>query len=232
MKKFFLNLILKLGLQPGQKTVARQLRQPSGKLGVAVGNKMNKGNASLYDWVLEQMNIADNSRLLEIGYGNGNLFTKVFAQAQNIHITGLDFSEEMYKQAVNNCQTQIQQKQLDLHFGGSDAMPFADNSFDAVYCCNVVYFWENPQAHLAEVYRVLKPGGKFFAGIRTKQTMLLMPFTQYGFALRENHEWEEVIQQSPLKLVGMPIGHEPEMSMNAKQFTPECACIIAQKRGN
>ena len=38
-------------------------------------------------------------------------------------------------------------------------MLFPDASFDAVLCVNVVYFWENPAAHLREILRVLRPGG-------------------------------------------------------------------------
>ncbi len=78
-------------------------------------------------------------------------------------------------------QTNIADGKLILQLGSSDKLPFADNSFDKVFCINVVYFWDEPQKHLQEISRVLKPGGKFYATIRTKESMELMPFTKYGF---------------------------------------------------
>lgn len=71
----------------------------------------------------------------------------------------------------------------------SDKMPFADNSFDKVFCINVIYFWEQPAEHLKEIYRVLKPGGKFYTTIRSKESMAEMPFTKYGFNMYSQSEW-------------------------------------------
>jgi hypothetical protein len=61
------------------KMLARQLRQPSGKLGEAVGKKMNESNAYLYDFVFDAMQIKDNQNILEIYFFKflirSNLFT-------------------------------------------------------------------------------------------------------------------------------------------------------------
>ena len=40
------------------------------------------------------------------------------------------------------------------------ALEFADNSFDFVYCHTVLHFTADPAAMIAEIRRVLKPGGK------------------------------------------------------------------------
>jgi SAM-dependent methyltransferase len=57
--------------------------------------------------------------------------------------------------------------------------------FDRIFCINVIYFWDDPAAHLREVRRVLKPGGTFTAVFRTRAAMVKMPFTQFGFAMYE-----------------------------------------------
>ena len=40
-------------------------------------------------------------------------------------------------------------------------LPFADASFDAVFCVNAVAYWKHPVQVFAEVRRVLRPGGLF-----------------------------------------------------------------------
>ena len=42
-----------------------------------------------------------------------------------------------------------------------DDLPFADSSFDVVTTVESFYFWPNPECDLAEVWRVLRPGGRF-----------------------------------------------------------------------
>lgn len=47
------------------------------------------------------------------------------------------------------------------YVGFGDKLPFADHSFDVVICDNVLEHLENPLQVYTEVFRVLKPGGKF-----------------------------------------------------------------------
>lgn len=41
------------------------------------------------------------------------------------------------------------------------SLPFPDNSFDGVICLRVLRYFHSPHLFISEVYRVLKPGGKF-----------------------------------------------------------------------
>ncbi|MFY9556309.1 MAG: class I SAM-dependent methyltransferase [Blastocatellia bacterium] len=52
---------------------------------------------------------------------------------------------------------------VDVYFaaGVGEMVPFEDNSFDAVLCYDVFEHVQDPEKTLAEVYRVLKPGGLF-----------------------------------------------------------------------
>lgn len=140
MKKLFIAILRKLGFGPSPQKIAAQLRQPHGKMGVEVGKRMNQGNAFLYDFVLQHIKVSDGNHLLEIGYGNGNLFEKVFSVANNLTISGIDFSETMYTEAKANNAGRIADGSLKLEFGSSDKMPFGDNSFNVVYCANVCIF--------------------------------------------------------------------------------------------
>jgi len=132
------------------KAMARQLRKPSGAMGNKIGEMMNKANAFLYDFAFDCMKIKPGEAILEIGFGNGNFFEKVFAKADGLQLSGIDFSETMVKGATKKNQSLITSGKLQLQHGSSDLLPFADNSFDTVFCINVVYFWDTPQTHLQE----------------------------------------------------------------------------------
>lgn len=215
-------------MQPGPEQVAAQLRKPEGELGTAVGYSMNKTNAPLYDLVLETMQITNGDSILEIGFGNGKLFDKLFSVANDLQVAGLDYSADMVSEATGNNAGPIQDGRLALKQGNSDAIPFADTSFDKVFCCNVIYFWDEPAAHLKEIYRVLKPGGIFYAGFRSRSSMQAFPFTQFGFTLYEAAEWEALIRANGFIHRGTTEGTE-HLETDDGHFELTAYCVAAKK---
>jgi ubiquinone/menaquinone biosynthesis C-methylase UbiE len=214
---------------PSPQQVARQLRQPSGMLGRKVGEKMNEANESLYDFTLECMDLADGEAVLEIGFGNGKFFDKIFAEARDLKLAGIDFSSEMMKAATRNNRDAIAAGRLDLRFGSSEKLPFPDAAFDKVFCINVIYFWEDPAPHLKEILRVLKPGGKFYASIRQKQTMDKMPFTRYGFVKYTEEEWEKVLEDHQFAFQEVVPIQEPAFAGDEERERLLSLCFIAVK---
>ena len=87
------------------------------------------------------------TRVLDLGSGTG----AAFQQLQNLEVTAIDPDEKMLQ--LNKFKNKI--------IGGAENLPFPDNSFDSVYCAFVWRNLNNPKSGLQEVYRVLKPGGKF-----------------------------------------------------------------------
>ncbi len=220
-KKFFLQLKFKM--------MAKQLRRPDGAVGHKVGEMMNKANEFLYDFTSDTMQLTGNEAILEIGFGNGKFFDKLFAKANNLKITGIDFSETMFTEAQKKNKASIADGRLQFQLGSSDNMPFADNSFDKVFCINVVYFWDEPQKHLQEISRVLKTGGKFYAVIRTKESMERMPFTKYGFTAYTEEQWKELVNKNKLNYVKAEQVDEPLVEFENKPFRIQSLCLIAEK---
>lgn len=203
------------------KTIAKQLRKPGGLLAGKVGKEMNISNSFLYDFTIKTMQLQDHESILEIGFGNGKFFDKIFSIANDLEISGLDYSPEMVKAAtVNNLSTSASGK-LTLRLGSSDNIPFPGNSFDKIFCINVIYFWEQPAAHLKEIHRVLKPGGRFYTSVRRKESLVQMPFAKYGFKIYDQEEWITMLESSLLQFV--QIEEAPE--------EPGAAlCIVAEKK--
>jgi ubiquinone/menaquinone biosynthesis C-methylase UbiE len=212
------------------KIIAKQLRRPSGILAGKVGKKMNKTNGFLYHFTIKAMNLKDNESILEIGFGNGIFFDGIFSKANNLKISGLDFSPEMVKVATANNPATTNSGKLSLRLGSSDNIPFPDDSFDKVFCINVIYFWEHPAEHLKEIYRVLKPGGTFYTSIRKKESLVQMPFAKYGFNIYTQDEWIKMLEAHRLHFVHTTkTENEPDAKFDEKLYKMESLCIVAKK---
>lgn len=212
------------------KLIAAQLRTPSGLLAKKVGNKMNKSNQLLYELVLDQIKIKQGAEILEIGFGNGKLFNTIFSKAKDLKIYGLEFSRPMFQEASKYNQNLIKNGKLVLSLGSSDRMPFVDDQFDAVLCINVIYFWENPEAHLQEIYRTLKPKGKLFVGIRPQAILASLPFSKFGFHLRPENEWIKIFLQNGFLLQDSLTQNEPLLQMGRKSFPMQGLCMVFEKK--
>lgn len=101
----------------------------------------------------EAARIQPGSQVLEIGSGPGHVADRL-VQAGAI-VTGVDFSPKMVEVA--------QSKYPEIAFRQADAeqLPFEAGSFDAVVANFVVHHLARPEKVFREVYRVLKPGGRF-----------------------------------------------------------------------
>ena len=85
--------------------------------------------------------------VLDLGSGTGASYTDLI----NFDVTALDPDEQML--SLNNFEKKI--------VGKGEELPFNENSFDNVLCCFVWRNVDDTEKALSEVYRVLKPGGKF-----------------------------------------------------------------------
>ena len=60
-------------------------------------------------------------------------------------------------------------------------LPSPDCSFDKAYSINTVYFWESLDDEMAEIRRVLKPGGLFINALYTNEALDNFPHTKFGY---------------------------------------------------
>ncbi|MFH1465227.1 MAG: methyltransferase domain-containing protein [Pseudomonadota bacterium] len=90
------------------------------------------------------------TRLLDLAVGTGLVSRHLRPRVG--HITGLDITEAMVAQARDAVD--------ELVISPAETMPFADGTFDAVVCRQGIQFMDLAPA-LAEVHRVLRPGGRF-----------------------------------------------------------------------
>lgn len=100
--------------------------------------------------------IPTNGKVLEIAPGPG-YFSIELAKLGNYQISGLDISKSFVDIARKNAaQTGLK---IDFREGNASAMPFKDNTFDFIFCQAAFKNFSEPVKAIAEMYRVLRPGG-------------------------------------------------------------------------
>lgn len=107
------------------------------------------------------LNLSSGQHILELGFGTGESLVELSALAPGARLSGAEVSPLMLATARRRLRW-CGKKEIALHLYAGK-LPFADASFDVVYCESVLAI--QPDAVLtglfAEIYRVLKPGGVF-----------------------------------------------------------------------
>ena len=105
-------------------------------------------------------------RILDLGCGTGDLTIDIARLAEKeLEITGLDYSQPMLERARRKADQAGVGKRVNFLHGEATQIPFPDGHFDCVTISfafrNLTY--KNPLClpHLAEVKRVLRPGGRY-----------------------------------------------------------------------
>ncbi|HET6345280.1 MAG TPA: class I SAM-dependent methyltransferase [Myxococcota bacterium] len=94
-------------------------------------------------------------RWLDVGCGNGAFTETLIARTAPAAISGLDPSEGQIAYA----RTRTRLAMADLRVGDAQSLPYDDGTFDAAVMALVIAFVPDPGAAVAEMARVVKPGG-------------------------------------------------------------------------
>jgi SAM-dependent methyltransferase len=99
-------------------------------------------------------------QVLDVGCGPGHLANRL-AREHGLEVTGLDLDPAMIERARANAErADIAERRPAFVLGGVAAMPFPDASFDLVVSTLSMHHWADAAAGLAEIGRVLGPGGR------------------------------------------------------------------------
>jgi ubiquinone/menaquinone biosynthesis C-methylase UbiE len=113
-------------------------------------------------WVFDQFDVPPESRVLDLGCGPGDLWSENLDRIpEDWDATLSDFSMGMLQEAqANLCDSQWR---FEFEVIDAQAIPFEDDSFDAVIANHMLYHVPDRAKALGEIRRVLRPGGRFYA---------------------------------------------------------------------
>ena len=165
------------------KFIAGQLRKPNGLFGKYILTyALNKSNKLMNERVLHLLQVEDNDRILEIGFGGGYLLEKICQSAISEKVTGVDFSNDIVDAGKNRLAQYIKSGELDLVCADVNQLTFKANSFNKICTVNTIYFWSNVTRILKELIITLDSKGLIFICFSTEEAMEdFHKVTQHGF---------------------------------------------------
>jgi len=101
---------------------------------------------------------AAEGAVLDVGCGPAEVLVRLARLSPTLRLTGVDVDAPM----IDRARRKAAKAGVSPTFVVADAasLPFEDASFDLVTSSFAVHHWPDPHAGLAEVMRVVKPGGK------------------------------------------------------------------------
>jgi len=148
---------------------------------------------------------------LDVGCGGG-ILAEEFA-GMGFQVTGIDPSE----QSLTTARRHAQAMGLSIQYreGTGESIPFADNAYPVVYCCDVLEHVRDLPKVISEIYRVTKPGGVFFFDTlnRTFISKLVaikiwQEWKSMAFMPPRLHEWRMFIRPEELRGLLVQAGFE------------------------
>jgi SAM-dependent methyltransferase len=142
---------------------------------------------SYYPWLYEAAEFRrhQGEHVLEIGCGTGCDLLQ-FAR-HGAYAVGVDVTPEhlrLARERVNGCAQVLE--------GDATRLPFPDGSFDYVYSCGVLHHIDKPRRVVEEIFRVLRPGGRF-----NVQVYACWSWAHLVYRLKHGRQWKLHVENSP-----------------------------------
>jgi arsenite methyltransferase len=124
-----------------------------------LGDELHPGGAATTRRALELIGVGRDDRLLDVASGTGSS-ALLTARELGCDVVGVDYSERAILSANAAADAEAPAPTVGFVQGDAESLPLPDGSFDAVLCeCSLSSFPDKPRA-LAEIRRVLRPGGR------------------------------------------------------------------------
>ncbi len=127
--------------------------------GAAYEEFMGKWSSLVGDTFLDWLAPSSGLRWVDVGCGNGVFTERLIGRCAPVDVQGVDPSPEQ----VAFARTRLAGRAAAFQVGDAMALPFADAAFDAAMMALVIFFVPDPAKGVAEMARVVKPGGSVCA---------------------------------------------------------------------
>jgi ubiquinone/menaquinone biosynthesis C-methylase UbiE len=159
---------------------------PPMALPLAESDEPNRFHIQLYHRTATQADLG-GKRVLEVGCGHGGGASYLMRTLRPASYTGLDLN----RAGIAFCRKTHNLPGVDFVHGDAENLPFPDRSFDAVINIESSGAYPHFVRFLAEVARVLRPGGHFlYADLRPQDSIA---------------EWEAALAGAPMRMLSQEV---------------------------
>ena len=124
------------------------------------GESMEKGHGPVGKQAIQLMHVPADARVLDVGCGSGWATRLLAEYASKGQVTGIDISDEMIRVARGSSAGF---PNADFEVASAEQLPFSDSEFTHAFSMESLYYYADIPQAVAEIHRVLRPGGLFVA---------------------------------------------------------------------
>jgi arsenite methyltransferase len=187
-----------------------------------LGDELHPGGAATTRRALQLIGVGPEDRILDVASGTG-VSALLAAREIGCEVVGVDYSEGAVAGANDVADRENPSHAVGFVRGDAEALPLPAASFDAVLCeCSLSSFPDKPRA-LAEMGRVLKPGGRLaLSDVVVDRARLpealdgpLAAFACVGEALSERG-YEQLLTSAGFRLIAVESRDEDAAALAAR----------------
>lgn len=164
--KEMLNLIQMTTMEDSLKTQYVDAANINARIRLHQEYSVNK--EGWFPWLFRQYNLQDGMKVLEIGCGNGELWLENKDKIKNVEVILSDVSEGMIRDVKRSIG---KDSRFTYSVFDCKSIPFEDCTFDVIIANHVLFYCDELQKCIQEIYRVLKKDGTFYCSTYGKQHM-------------------------------------------------------------
>ena len=151
-------LTTELGVSP-ERAQKELVKAQFSRTANAYVKSVSHGNRTALAKVVSTLDPSADWTVLDVATGGGHV-ARALAQAVQ-HVVASDLTPEMLSAARKHIRDDAGLHNVSYVVGDAEALPFLDETFDAVTCRIAPHHFVHPQRFVTEAVRVLKPGGRF-----------------------------------------------------------------------
>lgn len=190
--------------------------------------------------LLRELATVEQPLILDVATGTGRLPLALLHERFRGQIAGLDLSARMLRQARRKLQSYGEQ--VTLIRQEASHLPFDDDTFDAVTCLESLEFMRHPLETLAEMVRVLAPGGVVYLTNRVGWEARLLPgrairrpefeetLARYSLVEIQVRRWQANYDLALARKAGRrPVGARPQRDLASLLRCPACGGSVERR---
>jgi len=197
--------------------IAEQARNAQGPVGRIIAFIMARETWAQNQRAMAALDVQNGETVVDIGCGHGRSLGALSETTPEGLVVGVDPSELMAEIAANRVKQLIRAGRADVAVAPVEKLPFVDGSFDKALCVHVLYFWPDLKPALAEISRVLKPGGRLALLFRTSASPATASFPPEVYCFRSLSEVTGALADAGL-------------DVRETTDTGDCVLITAERR--
>ncbi|MGM0806113.1 MAG: class I SAM-dependent methyltransferase [Bacillota bacterium] len=157
--------------------IDQNYQTPKGLVGTYIVKKMVRQHKPETEWTIGLLELQDQDHVLELGCGAGYAIQMITDRYLVKEIVGIDLSATAIRSATSRNKKTMNNERTKLIQANFNDLPFPDKMFNKVFSIQTIYFWDDINTIVSEIYRVLMPGG-----------MVVITFSNG----KENETWQGV----------------------------------------